>query len=70
MIGIFATFDLHDYHRHLGIVPQAPFLFSGTVADNIRYAQPQASDTEVEAVARMIGDGDWLEGFQRDCRRW
>ncbi|HLX58716.1 MAG TPA: ABC transporter ATP-binding protein, partial [Ktedonobacteraceae bacterium] len=38
------TFDLHDYHRHLGIVPQIPFLFSGTVADNIRYARPEATD--------------------------
>jgi ABC-type multidrug transport system fused ATPase/permease subunit len=55
--------NLHDYHRHLGIVPQSPFLFSGTVADNIRYAQPQASDAEVEAVARMIGHGDWLEAL-------
>ena len=33
------SFDLHDYHRHLGVVPQIPFLFSGTIADNIRYAR-------------------------------
>lgn len=57
------TFDLHDYHRHLGIVPQSPFLFSGTVADNIRYARPDASDEEVVAVAESIGGGDWLDGL-------
>jgi ABC-type multidrug transport system fused ATPase/permease subunit len=57
------TFDLHDYHRHLGIVPQIPFLFSGTVTDNIRYARPDASDEEVEQVARNIGNGDWLEAL-------
>jgi ABC-type multidrug transport system fused ATPase/permease subunit len=57
------SFDLHDYHRRLGIVPQVPFLFSGTVADNIRYARPEASYEEVEAVARRIGGGDWLEAL-------
>ena len=55
------SFDLTAYHRLLGIVPQVPFLFSGTVADNIRYARPEASDEEVLAVARRIGNGDWLE---------
>lgn len=55
------TFDLQAYHRQLGIVPQIPFLFSGTVADNIRYARPKASDMEIERVAQNIGNGDWLE---------
>jgi ATP-binding cassette subfamily B protein len=57
------SFDLHDYHRRLGIVPQVPFLFSGTVADNIRYAQPDATWEQVEDVAKRIGDGDWLEAL-------
>src|SRR5947209_9516563 len=57
------TFDLHAYHRQLGMVPQVPFLFSGTVADNIRYARPEASDEEVTAVAERIGNGDWLEAL-------
>ena len=57
------TFDLHDYHRRLGIVPQVPFLFSGTVADNIRYAQPGAAEEEVETVAARIGNGDWIEAL-------
>jgi ABC-type multidrug transport system fused ATPase/permease subunit len=57
------TFNLHSYHRRLGIVPQLPFLFSGTVADNVRYARPEASGTEVERVAQSIGGGDWLEAL-------
>jgi len=57
------TFDLQAYHRQLGIVPQSPFLFSGTVADNIRYAKPEATDEEVETVAQSIGWGDWLEAL-------
>ena len=58
------SFDLADYRRRLGIVSQTPFLFSGTVADNIRYARPDAGDAEVEAVARSIGGGDWLDALQ------
>lgn len=57
------SFDLHSYHRQLGMVPQVPFLFSGTVADNIRYAHPEASDEEVATVAGQIGRGDWLEAL-------
>ncbi len=54
------TLDLQQYRRHLGVVPQAPFLFSATVRDNIRYVKPDASDEEIMATARAIGGGDWL----------
>ncbi len=54
-------FDLHSYRSQLGFVPQMPFLFSGTIADNIRYARPEATDAEIEAVAYSIGEGEWLE---------
>jgi ATP-binding cassette subfamily B protein len=55
------TLDLGIYRRQLGIVSQVPFLFSGTVADNIRYAAPHVNDTAVLSMARKIGDGEWLE---------
>ncbi|MFN8446083.1 MAG: ABC transporter ATP-binding protein [Caldilineaceae bacterium] len=55
------TLNLGDYRRQLGLVPQAPFLFSGTVADNIRYGRSSASDAEVMAAAKQLGDGSWLE---------
>lgn len=55
------TFNLEAYRRQLGIVSQTPFLFAGTVADNIRYGRPEASDAEIEAMARRIGNGEWLE---------
>ena len=49
---------------------QTPFLFSGTVADNIRYATPGLADNAVEQIARQIGGGEWLdtlpEGLQTD----
>ena len=55
------TFDLGQYRRQLGIVSQVPFLFSGTIADNIRYAAPDITDGQMTAMARRIGDGEWLE---------
>ncbi len=62
--------ELRDYRRQLGIVSQLPFLFSGTVADNIRYACPGATAAEILAVGRRIGEGEWLqtlpEGLQTD----
>ncbi len=57
------TLNLQDYRRCLGIVPQTPFLFSGTVGDNIRYGNTNATDAEVEAVARQVGGGDWLQAL-------
>ncbi len=52
--------DLHAYRQHIGIVPQEPFLFSGTVAENIRYGKPDATDKDVREAAMHIGGGDWL----------
>jgi ATP-binding cassette, subfamily B, bacterial len=64
------SFNVQTYRSKLGIVPQAPFLFSGTVMDNIRYARPDASDAEIEAIAASVGRGEWLEtlpnGLQSD----
>ena len=53
--------DLPAYRRQLGLVSQTPFLLSGTVANNIRYARPDLSDADIEALARKIGGGEWLE---------
>ncbi len=55
------AFDLQSYRRQLGIVSQVPFLFSGTVAENIRYAAPSAPEADMLRLARQIGDGEWLE---------
>jgi ATP-binding cassette subfamily B protein len=55
------AFDLREYRKQLGVVSQVPFLFAGTVADNIRYARPAATLAEIEAVSRRVGGGEWLE---------
>ena len=47
--------ELVGYRRQLGVVLQDPFLFSGTIADNIRFGKPGASDEEVLATATAVG---------------
>ncbi|HLV43458.1 MAG TPA: ABC transporter ATP-binding protein [Aggregatilineales bacterium] len=55
------SFDLQAFRSQLGLVPQSPFLFSGTILDNVRYARPDATDEEIVEMAHSIGGGDWLE---------
>ena len=55
--------DLGAYRRQLGVVPQEPFLFAGTLRDNIAYGRPDASDAEVEAAARAVGAHDVVAGL-------
>jgi ABC-type multidrug transport system fused ATPase/permease subunit len=55
--------DLNAYRRQVGVVPQTPFLFNGTVADNIRYPRPEATDEEVTHAAQQIAGGDWVDAL-------
>jgi ATP-binding cassette subfamily B protein len=55
--------DLGQYRQHIGLVPQEPFLFSGTVRDNIRYGRPEATDEQVRRAAMHISGGEWLADF-------
>ncbi|GLY34863.1 ABC transporter [Amycolatopsis sp. NBRC 101858] len=51
-------YELAGLRRRMGVVPQEAHLFSGTVADNVRYGRPAASDAEVEAAVRAVGAFD------------
>jgi ATP-binding cassette subfamily B protein len=46
------SLSLTDYRRNIGLVLQEPFLFFGTIADNIAYGRPDASRDEIIAAAR------------------
>lgn len=48
-----ADFTLDNLRRHLSVVPQTPFLFTATVAENIALGQPDASRDAIEAAARI-----------------
>jgi ABC-type multidrug transport system fused ATPase/permease subunit len=61
--------DLRDVTQaslrsQLGIVPQEGFLFSGTIADNIAFGRPDATDEEVRAAAHAVGAGEFIEGLE------
>ena len=61
--GTSARSTLDSYRRQVGAVPQSPFLFSGTVADNIALPAAGATAREVEAVAAAVGGGDWVDAL-------
>ena len=52
-------------HSHIGYVLQTPNLFSGTIRDNIRYGRRDASDEEVEQVARLIQAHDFISRMEK-----
>jgi ATP-binding cassette, subfamily B, bacterial len=54
------SYDLAEFRHRLGVVPQEAYLFSGTVADAIAYARPDASMEEIEAAARAVGAHDMI----------
>jgi len=55
--------DLLSYRRRLGYVPQEPFLFSSTIAENIAFGRPQATHEEVVAAARAVGAHDLISAL-------
>ena len=63
--------SLQSLHSQLGIVPQEPFLFHGTIKENILFARPEATDEEVIEACRAIGIEDMIkrlpEGLETHC---
>ncbi len=52
--------SLHGFRKHIGLVLQEPFLFFGTVADNIAYGKPGATRDEIVAAARAAHAHDFI----------
>lgn len=70
--------DLRDIKRrsltkHMGVVLQTPYLFSGTIADNIAYGLPDAQPADIEEAARAVGAHEFIErlpdGYQTMLRQ-
>ncbi|SFM16628.1 ABC transporter ATP-binding protein [Variovorax sp. OV329] len=53
-------FAVADYRRHVGLVLQEPFLFFGTIAQNIAYGKPDATREEIVAAARAAHAHDFI----------
>ena len=58
-----AYLSLHDLRKHISVVPQEGYLFTCSLADNIRYGKPEASLREVEECAKQANLLDDIKGF-------
>ncbi|WP_256756842.1 ABC transporter ATP-binding protein [Cohnella sp. WQ 127256] len=59
----FSQCSLADWRSKIAYVPQEPFLFSGTIEDNIRFGNLEASDEDVRAAAAAAGAHDFIESL-------
>ena len=55
-----ATMRQADWQQHLSYIPQTPYLFAASIADNVRLYQPAASDAEVAAAIAQAGLAAWV----------
>ena len=58
-----ASIRLADYRTHLGVVLQENFLFDGTIAANLGFAKPHATQDEIREVSRIAHCDEFIEGF-------
>lgn len=61
---------LASLRGQMSIVLQEPFLFTGTIRENIRYGRLEATDTEVEAAARTVGAYDFIARLPNGFDTW
>ncbi|HEX7502901.1 MAG TPA: ABC transporter ATP-binding protein [Acidobacteriota bacterium] len=61
-------YELHSLRRRIGYVPQSPTLLSGTIADNLRYGDPEAGEAQVEEAARAAGIHDFIASLPAGYR--
>ncbi|MGW2560580.1 thiol reductant ABC exporter subunit CydD [Streptomyces sp. NPDC001514] len=59
------TLDLERWRESIAWVPQRPYLFAGTIAENVRLARPDADDAQVMAALRDAGAYDFVAGLAR-----
>jgi ABC-type multidrug transport system fused ATPase/permease subunit len=61
-------YELGSLRRRIGYVPQSPTLLSGTIADNLRYGDPDAGEDQVEKAARAAGIHDFISSLPQGYR--
>jgi ATP-binding cassette subfamily B protein len=61
----YKDYTLQSLQSRIGIVLQTPHLFSGTIRENIRYGQLDASDFQVEEAARVAGALEFITSFEK-----
>ena len=61
----YTELSLHAIQSRIGVVLQTPHLFSGTIRENIRYGQLDATDEEIEEAARLAGAHDFIVTLEK-----
>ena len=60
-----ANVKLHEYRSHVGVVMQDNFLFDGTIAENIAFSKPGASNEEIRAAAHVAHCDEFVDRFEK-----
>jgi ABC-type multidrug transport system fused ATPase/permease subunit len=53
--------ELHSLHKAMSLIPQEPYLFDGTIMENIRYGKSDASDEEIIELCKILGANEFIE---------
>jgi ABC-type multidrug transport system fused ATPase/permease subunit len=61
-------YDLNEYRKHIGIIPQTPFLWADTVENNIKYGRESATKEEVIKALEISGGSEWVESLSKGLR--
>ena len=61
-------YDLTEYRKHIGIIPQTPFLWADTVENNIKYGYDNASKKDVMHALEISGGSEWIENLPKGLR--
>jgi len=59
------SFEKTSYRSHIGLVMQDPFLFSGTIKDNIKYGNLEATDAQIVTAANTVGADDFISHLEK-----
>jgi ABC-type multidrug transport system fused ATPase/permease subunit len=61
-------YDLKEYRKHIGIIPQTPFLWADTVENNIKYGHESATKEEVIKALDISGGSEWVESLSKGLK--
>jgi len=61
-------YDLNEYRKHIGIIPQTPFLWADTVENNIKYGCASATEKDVLTALSISGGSEWVESLSKGLK--
>jgi ABC-type multidrug transport system fused ATPase/permease subunit len=61
-------YDLTEYRKHIGIIPQTPFLWADTVENNIKYGHESATKEEIVSALKISGGSEWIESLPKGLK--